>query len=64
MMQRSEDLVVHRRAAMTILARSVAASIGREVAAAGCEAEFFDLRGPEVGLAAATARCLTSARPL
>jgi alpha-D-ribose 1-methylphosphonate 5-triphosphate synthase subunit PhnG len=46
----SEDLVAGRRAAMKILARSDAASIERGLVAAGCEAEFTDLRGPEVGL--------------
>jgi alpha-D-ribose 1-methylphosphonate 5-triphosphate synthase subunit PhnG len=50
MTQWSEDLVAGRRAAMTILARSDAASIERGLAAAGCEAQFVELRGPEVGL--------------
>src|SRR5215472_19066151 len=50
MKQLSEDLVGGRQAAMAVLARSDAASIERRLAAADCEAEFIDLRGPEVGL--------------
>lgn len=49
-MQRSEDLVAERRAAMKTLARSDAASIESGLAAAGCAPEFTDLRGPEIGL--------------
>lgn len=50
MMQWTEDLRAGRRAAMAILAQSDAAGIERGLAAADCEAQFVDLRAPEVGL--------------
>ena len=49
-MQIEEDLPAARRAAMAILAQSDAAGLERGLLAAGCEAEFVDLRTPEIGL--------------
>ena len=49
-MQLSEDVPGGRRAAMAILAQSDAAGIERGLATAGCDAEFVDLRAPEIGL--------------
>jgi alpha-D-ribose 1-methylphosphonate 5-triphosphate synthase subunit PhnG len=49
-MQRTEDLLAGRRAAMAILAQSDAASIERGLAAADCAAQFAELRVPETGL--------------
>jgi alpha-D-ribose 1-methylphosphonate 5-triphosphate synthase subunit PhnG len=49
-MQLSEDVPRGRHAAMTVLAQSDAAGIERGLAAANCEAQFVDLRSPEIGL--------------
>lgn len=49
-MQVSEEFAGDRRAAMTILAQSDAAGIERGLLTAGCDAQFVDLRTPEIGL--------------
>ncbi len=49
-MKPNEDLSASRRAAMAVLAQSDAGGIERGLAAAACDAEFVDLRAPEIGL--------------
>lgn len=49
-MQTAEQPPARRRAVMAILAHSDAATIERQLAVAGCDARFTDLRAPETGL--------------
>jgi alpha-D-ribose 1-methylphosphonate 5-triphosphate synthase subunit PhnG len=49
-MQLNEEVPAARRAAMAVLAQSDTVGIERGLAAADCQAEFVDLRAPEIGL--------------
>ena len=49
-MQTAEQPPARRRAVMAILARPDGANIERQLAAAGCDTRFVELRAPETGL--------------